>query len=123
MKLPHEHGTNIEDITNRMPQIHNFTQAADFFQQLSDVSRLRILWILFHCEECGTNIAAALDMSTAAVSHHLKILKLNDIISSRRDGKEVYYKVIDNEKNRLLHKMMEDLFHIICPNDDCHNHE
>lgn len=119
MKLPHEHGTNIEIVTSKMPQIQNFTEAADFFQQLSDVSRLRILWILFHCEECGTNIAAALDMSPAAVSHHLKILKLNDIISSRRDGKEVYYKVIDNEKNRLLHKMMEDLFHIICPNDDC----
>lgn len=90
--------------------IDRFKTCAEYFQQLSDFSRLRILWILFHNEECGANIALALDMSPAAVSHHLKILKLNNIISNRREGKEVYYKVVDNDRNRLAYKVIKNLF-------------
>ena len=86
------------------------------FQQLGDSSRLRILWLLCHCEECGVNIAAAAGLSTAVVSHHLKLLRLHGLVSSRRRGKEVYYTLADTELARLLHSMVDDLFQVTCPN-------
>ncbi|MDD2504307.1 MAG: metalloregulator ArsR/SmtB family transcription factor [Clostridia bacterium] len=113
--LPHNHGQGIESVLNQMPSIGQFTDAAGIFQQLCDGSRLRILWLLCHSEECGINIAAAVNMSPAAVSHHIKTLRLSGLITSRRVGKEVYYKLADTEKTRFVHQVIDDLFQITCP--------
>ena len=122
-ELPHDHGHNIAHILEHFPDNENFLEAAAVFQQLSDGSRLRIFWLLCHCEECGVNIAAAVGMSTAAVSHHLKSLRLHGLISSRRDGKEVYYALADSEKARLLHRMADDFFEMTCPGVEIPNRE
>ena len=87
---------------------------ADVFKQLGDSTQLRIFWILCHCEECVLNIAALLNMSSPAVSHHLRPLKNSGLITSRREGKEVYYKAADTEQTRLLHDMMEKVMQITC---------
>lgn len=73
--LPHNHGQNIEKVLNKMPSAEGFKDISFLFQQLGDPTRLRILWLLCHCEECVCNLAAAVDMSAPAVSHHLRILK------------------------------------------------
>lgn len=98
--LPHNHGQNIEKVLNKMPSAEGFKDISFLFQQLGDPTRLRILWLLCHCEECVCNLAAAVDMSAPAVSHHLRILKKSGIISSRRDGKEVYYSLSDTPQAR-----------------------
>ena len=85
------------------------------FKQVSDGSRLRILWLLCHCEECVSNISAAMDMSDPAVSHHLKLLKKSGLIISRREGKEVYYKLADTKQAQLLHHACEAMFELACP--------
>lgn len=110
--LPHDHGPDIGCILEQMPQMDSFLKAAALFQQLADCSRLRILWLLCHCEECGINIAAAVGMSNAAVAHHLKTLKMHGIITSRRAGKEVYYTLADTETALLIHRMMHELLMI-----------
>jgi DNA-binding transcriptional ArsR family regulator len=121
--LPHNHGENIETVLNKMPDETHFSDASVVFQQLCDSTRLRILWLLCHCEECGINIAAAIGMSTAAVSHHLKSLKLSGLISSRRSGKEVYYKLADTQIANLTHQMIDDFFQIACPNKGIVEHK
>lgn len=54
--LPHNHGQNIERVLDKMPSIEGFTNLAFLFQQLDGPTRLRILWLLCHCEECVCNI-------------------------------------------------------------------
>ena len=115
-RLPHDHGEALYLVLEQMPQEESFVEAAAIFRQICDGSRLRILWILCHCEECGVNIAAAVGMSHAAVSHHLKSLRLHGLISSRRAGKEVYYTLADTETARLIHRMVDDFFQMSCPN-------
>lgn len=114
-ELPHDHGGTIDIVLQHMPEPEFFSESAEVFQQLGDSSRLRILWILCHCEECVNNIAAAVGMSNAAVSHHLKSLRLHGIITSRRAGKEVYYTLADTSMAHLTHKMIDDFFQITCP--------
>lgn len=114
-QLPHDHSQPFERKVERMPSVEDFQTVADIFKQLGDGSRLRIFWLLCHCEECVINLSAMVDMSSPAVSHHLKQLKASGLILGRRDGKEVYYRAAETEQARLLHHMIELLIEIACP--------
>ena len=115
MQLPHDHGQKIEHNFDHMPQTEDFQIVADIFKKLDDTSRLRIFWLLCHCEECVINLSAILGMSSPAISHHLKLLKASGLIESRREGKEVYYKAADTSQSRFLHTTIEKLMEISCP--------
>ena len=64
--LPHDHGEE-QNHTAAMRELlrgeAHFQSVADIFRQLGDPSRIRIFWLLCHCEECVVNIAAMLNMS------------------------------------------------------------
>lgn len=113
--LPHNHGQSIEQELEHMPSVENFQTVADIFKQLGDGSRIRIFWLLCHCEECVINLSAMVDMSSPAVSHHLRQLKSGGLITSRRVGKEVYYKAADTMQAQSLHHMIEKMVEITCP--------
>lgn len=117
MKLPHHHGEGPETalIQEQLDQIDYFQTVAEVFKQLGDTTRIRIFWLLCHCEECVLNISALMKMSSPAVSHHLRPLKNSGLIVSRREGKEVYYRAADTEESRLLHEMIEQVMEITCP--------
>lgn len=114
-RLPHNHGQRMEEQLDHMPSVDAFQIAADIFKQLGDGSRIRIFWLLCHCEECVINISSMVEMSSPAVSHHLRQLKTAGLIVSRREGKEVYYKAAGTEQAQLLHHMIEHLVEITCP--------
>lgn len=113
--LPHDHGQNIEFIRSMLPGENEIAGVSDALKQLGDPSRLRIFWLLCHCEECVLNIAAIVNMTSPAVSHHLRLLKNSGLIVSRREGKEMYYKTADTELAQVLHHMIEKLGSITCP--------
>ena len=113
--LPHDHGQPLEREPERVPSLDEFQIAADLFKQLGDGSRIRIFWLLCHCEECVINLSSMVDMSSPAVSHHLRQLKTSGLIDSRREGKEVYYKAAPTQQAQLLHHMIEALVEITCP--------
>lgn len=115
--LPHDHGHSIdtEHILEHLPCPDAAAGAASLFSLLGDSSRIRIFWLLCHTEECVCNIAAAVGMSDAAVSHHLKILRLNQMISGRRIGKEIHYSLADNDRAHFAHRILDDFFRINCP--------
>lgn len=115
--LPHQHGEGQteEYLKEQLNRPETFQNVADTFRLLDDTSRVRIFWLLCHCEECVINISAMVDMTSPAVSHHLRQLKASGLIVSRREGKEVYYKAADTEESRLLHKAIEQIMEISCP--------
>ena len=116
--LPHDHGQIVEQaILEHMPETQEFQIVADIFKQLCDSSRIRIFWLLCHCEECVINLSAFMDMSSPAVSHHLRQLKSSGLITSRREGKEVYYTLANTDPAKLLHKTVDALFEMSCPTD------
>lgn len=117
VRLPHDHGQKLEEMLVHLPAPENFQSLAEMFRQLSDGTRLRLYWLLCHCEECVTNLSAMMDMSSPAVSHHLRQLKAAGLITSRREGKEVYYKAVDRPAAQILHDAMEGLMEITCPMD------
>lgn len=117
ISLPHDHGQTFEQELENMPSVENFQTVSDIFKQLGDGSRIRIFWLLCHCEECVINLSAMVNMSSPAVSHHLRQLKAAGLIVNRREGKEVYYTASKTEQAQLLHHMIEHLVEIACPTE------
>ncbi len=122
--LPHHHEeeTKIEQLQAQLDKIEDFRAIAEVFAQLGDPTRTRIFWMLCHCEECVIDIAAMMNMSSPAVSHHLRTLRSSGLITSVRKGKEVFYHVADTETARLLHHTIEQVMTITCP-DGGNQHE
>lgn len=64
----------------------------EFFKVLADETRLRCLALIFENEEiCVCEIMHALDLPQSKISRHLSIIKLNNVISQRREGQWVLY--------------------------------
>jgi len=117
--LPHNHGgiRDIESLSSLLSETTGFDAVANILAQMVDSTRIRIFWLLCHYEGCVTNISSIMNMSSPAVSHHLRSLKEAGLIESRRQGKEVYYKAVDSPESRYLHNMIEDLMDITCPKE------
>lgn len=113
--LPHHHAENEEKVIEGMPSDNAILSVSGILKWLGDPSRLRIFWLLCHCEECVINIAALTNMSSPAVSHHLRLLKASGLIVSRRKGREMYYKAADTEMVNSLHTTIESIADISCP--------
>ncbi len=113
----HNDGKISEDILSSFPSAETVERVSDALKQLGDPSRLRIFWILCHTEECVTDIAIMTEMTSPAVSHHLRLLKSAGLIVSRRDGKEMLYRAADTELVQEMHHVIEDIASISCPGE------
>ena len=117
VRLPHDHGHPMPHPAHT-PDTEDFNLLADVFKLLGDASRVRIFWLLCHCEACVINLSAMTEMSSPALSHHLKLLKAARLITSRREGKEVYYTAAHSDTAEALHRMIEKMIRITCPDEE-----
>ncbi len=69
-------------------------EVASFFRVLADEARLSMLWLLFnHRELCVCDFIEVLGITQSKASRHLRILYSAGIVSDRRDGLWVYYRL------------------------------
>ena len=78
-----------------MPEAEEIYKLANLYKMFADKTRLKILWAL-SCEEmCVCDLAALLGMTTSAVSHQLKLLRLANLVKYDKQGRQVYYSLVD----------------------------
>jgi ArsR family transcriptional regulator len=77
-------------------------EAAAFLKAMSHEGRLMILCHLFNGERSVTELEQMLGSRQAAVSQQLARLRLEGMVSTRRDGKTIYYSVSDERVLRIL---------------------
>jgi len=65
----------------------------EFCKTLADETRQQILEMLQEGEKCVSDIVAAFDMSQPTISHHLNILKRFGLVTTRKEGKQVFYAI------------------------------
>lgn len=105
---PHEgHGY---DLLNRMPDDERFVEEALVFQQLSDETRLKILYCLCAADYCVYDLAQLVGMSAPAISHHLRSLKQLKILVSKRKGKHVFYSMADSIEAQQIREILTNAF-------------
>jgi len=74
------------------------------FSGLADKTRLKILELLVNEELCACEVMAALDLTQPTTSHHLGILERSGLVTSRREGKWVFFRLADQKVEGLLSK-------------------
>jgi DNA-binding transcriptional ArsR family regulator len=67
------------------------------FQTLGDANRLRIVQVIGEKECTVSEIVQALNLSQPLVSHHLRVLRENQILDSERKGPFVIYRLRDKK--------------------------
>jgi len=106
----HGIGDDVEELRKIIPDEEFSIEASNIYALLGDSTRLRILYLLKGRELCVLNISKVINMSSPAISHHLRILKQTNVIKSRRIGKRVHYSISDSQEGCLVTKLLAATF-------------
>lgn len=93
----------------KMPNEDTFDKLINFYKLIADSTRAKILFVLDQHEMCVCDIASTLGMTKSAVSHQLRLLKDSNLVVSRKDGKEVFYKLSDEHVTKVFEIALEHI--------------
>ena len=88
--------------------------AVEVFAMLADVTRVKIVLALRNADEMSVNhLADVVDKSPAAVSQHLAKLRLARMVSTRREGTTVFYRLTDEHASELVIDAVRQAEHVV----------
>ena len=73
-----------------------------FFAALGDATRLKMLKVIADEELCSCEVMAALELTQPTTSHHLGILERAGILTAKRNGKWVFYKIANSKVRNII---------------------
>lgn len=79
--------------TSPLPRLKGAADLAPIFQALGDETRLRILALLRQGEVCVCHIQGGLRLPQPTVSRHLAYLRKSGLVSARREGVWMHYRL------------------------------
>lgn len=82
-------------------------RASNLFKTISDPTRMNIIYLLKDQELSVGEIVQELTISQSAISHQLRVLRDNNIVSYEKRGKEVFYKLADNHVYTIINQAIE----------------
>ncbi|MCL2094470.1 MAG: metalloregulator ArsR/SmtB family transcription factor [Treponema sp.] len=103
------HQEVVDRVGKTMPVDEDFYDLADLYKMFSDSTRIRILWALSKEVMCVCDIAVLLGMTKSAISHQLRALRLSNLVSYEKRGKEVYYSLADDHVKDIFEKGFEHI--------------
>ncbi|MBB5189896.1 ArsR family transcriptional regulator [Silvimonas terrae] len=87
--------------------------AAATLRVLANQDRLLLLCQLSQGEKSVSELQSLLDLQQPSLSQQLGVLRQENLVSTRRDGKQIYYRISDGRVLTLL----ETLYTLYCPAD------
>jgi len=82
--------------------VGNARRASDFLKALAHESRLMILCILAEGEKSVSELEEILSLRQPTVSQQLARLRADGLVSTRRDGKAIYYNLASDEARVII---------------------
>ena len=107
--MKHDHNEILERVRGDMPTDELLCDLSDLFKIFGDTTRIKILYSLLESEMCVCAIAELLGMTQSAISHQLKILKEAALVGNRREGKTIYYFLLDDHVRSVIAQGFEHL--------------
>jgi len=86
-----------------------YDKLANIFKIMGDKTRTKILFALSEADLCVCDIATVINMSVSSVSHHLRYLRALELVKFKKEGKMVYYSIIDKHVSSFLKQAAEQL--------------
>jgi len=82
-------------------EVSEAQKQAEFCGILGNAHRIQIVWALGKRELTVSEISEEIDTSMQNTSQHLKLMKNKGVLLSRRDGREIYYRIADTKFGRI----------------------
>ncbi len=99
----------MENLDGIMPDENLLLNLAELYKIFGDSTRIKIMFVLLEREMAVNEIASALGMTQSAVSHQLRLLKANELIKFRREGKSLIYSLADDHVSQILKLGLEHI--------------
>ena len=90
------------DQTLRLTQLDAMAEAAECLRTIAHPHRLRILQILSQGEHPVGELAEACELPSAMMSEHLRLMQRCRLLDSRREGRNVYYFIVEPHVTAVL---------------------
>ena len=103
----------LKDLSDPVVRDQLFEQArkaSDLLKALSHETRLLILCILSEGEKSVSELENILTMPQAAVSQQLAHLRMEGLVTTRREGRAIYYSIADSDVGDII----ETLYEMFC---------
>lgn len=107
--MEHNHEHVLSQVRHELPTDELLCDLADLFKIFGDTTRVKIMYALLESEMCVCAIAELLGMTQPAISHQLKTLKDSKLVGNRRDGKTIFYFLLDDHVRTILAQGFEHL--------------
>jgi len=104
-----EHKDIVQEVKSTMPNTDTLFELADFFKVFGDSTRIRIMCALFKRELSVCCIADIVGMEQSTVSHQLRVLRQENLVKVRRDGKQSYYSLEDEHIQKIFEMGLEHI--------------
>lgn len=102
-RRPGVHDDAVEEETGGIPSPDQLRDIAGLFKLLGDPTRARLLYGVLAAGEISVGeLAAGSDVPETTVSHALRILRLAGVVSGRRAGRNIIYRVSDDHVRNVL---------------------
>lgn len=90
------------EILDSLPEDGDIYKLATYFQNFSDSTRIKILTCLSLSNMCVNDLSTILGINQTTISHQLKQLKDQNIVSYKRDGKILVYYLLNKNVNDMM---------------------
>ena len=89
------------------PLLEQARKATELLKALSHENRLLILCLLSQGEKSVSELEAIISIPQAAVSQQLARLRSDDLVKTRRDGRQIYYSIASPEASAIIATLYE----------------
>ncbi len=99
------HAEHVQAIRQHLLSVEQASRIASLFAVLADPTRLQVMQALLCSptgELCVCDLATALRRDDTTISHQLRVLRNLQIVTMRKVGRVVYYRLIDEHMRQLL---------------------
>ena len=97
----------VKEVKSNMLDETILLDVADNFKIFSDSTRLKILQALYQRELCVCDLSAVLEANQSTVSHQLRVLRTNNLVKFRKEGKMAYYSLADDHVVKIIEMGIE----------------
>jgi DNA-binding transcriptional ArsR family regulator len=103
------HTETVEMVREKMQDETELSGLSYFFKMLGDSTRAKIIAALDISEMCVCDLASLLGMTKSAISHQLGLMRRDNLVKNRRDGRVVYYSLADDHIRQIFEMGIEHI--------------
>jgi len=99
------HPEHVRAVRHNLLAAEDAARVATLFAVLSDPTRLQVVYALLNAptgELCVCDLATGLGRDDTTISHQLRVLRSHHIVTMRKAGRVVYYRLVDEHVRQLL---------------------